>query len=151
MSVTIDAREAAPLSSSQEMYVNKSQNARYGGTASGIPAEISGFWEAYRVGGRLPWKELFQPSVDLCINGFRLAKSLSKVLSTNEAMIKARSSLSELFINKSTGSVYKQNDLIKLTKLGNTLKIIGEQGPSAFYNGVLTGFMISEINENGLH
>ena len=55
-----------------------------------------------------------------------------------------------MFINPSTNKVYEKGDTIKLPKLGNTLKVIAEQGIDAFYNGILTGFIISEINENGI-
>ena len=57
--------------------------------------------------------------------------------------------MSESFIDATTNDVYKYNDLIRLPKLGATLDIIGRQGHEAFYNGVLTGFIVTEINENG--
>ena len=98
----------------------------------------------------MPWRELFQPSVYLCLNGFRLSKSLARVLKNNKETIRKSRSLSELFIDAKTNDVFKYNDLVRLSKLGATLAILGQQGNEAFYNGVLTGFIVTEINENGL-
>jgi gamma-glutamyltranspeptidase len=88
----------------------------------------------------------------MCLNGFRLSKSMARVLKTNRAtlMTNSRNGLGELFVDPKTNDVYKYNDVIRLPKLGATLQLIAQQGHDAFYNGVLTGFIVSEINENGL-
>ena len=90
----------------------------------------------------------------MCLNGFRLSKSMSRVLKSNKATLMTNGNtsrgLSELFIDPKTNDVYKYNDVIRLPKLGATLQILAQQGHDAFYNGVLTGFIVSEINENGL-
>ena len=86
----------------------------------------------------------------MCSNGFQIANSLAKALVVNEKHIQNNQELTNMFINPSTNNVYEKGDTIKLPKLGNTLKVIAEQGIDAFYNGILTGFIISEINENGI-
>ena len=83
------------------------------------------------------------------MNGFRIANSLAKALVVNEKHIQNNQELTNMFINPSTNKVYEKGDTIKLPKLGYTLKVVAEQGIDAFYNGILTGFIISEINENG--
>ena len=111
-------------------------------------------WAAHKLGGRLAWRDLFQPSIDMCLYGFRLSKSMARVLKTNRATLMTNTSrgsgLGELFVDPKTNDVYKYNDVIRLPKLGATLQILAQQGHDAFYNGVLTGFIVSEINENGL-
>lgn len=118
---------------------------------SAIPGEIKGYWEAYKIGGRLPWKDLFQPAIDLCQNGFRISNALSKGLKLKESLIKQNSALANIFVNPRTNSVYKENDTIKMENLGKTLTYISESGPDIFYNGILTGLMVAEINENGFN
>jgi len=80
---------------------------------------------------------------------------MARVLKTNRALLMTNTSrggggLGELFVDPKTNDVYKYNDVIRLPKLGATLQLIAQQGHDAFYNGVLTGFIVSEINENGL-
>lgn len=36
-----------------------------------------GFHEAWKLAGKLPWKQLFQPTIDLCENGFPVSRSLA--------------------------------------------------------------------------
>lgn len=117
---------------------------------SGIPGEIKGYWEAHQIGGILPWKDLFIPSIELCVNGFNVSKVLASALRQKESLILENDGLKSVFINPKTNRVYKENDTIKMINLGKTFKIISEEGVDAFYNGILTGFIVSEINDNGI-
>ncbi|RNA12997.1 gamma-glutamyltranspeptidase 1-like [Brachionus plicatilis] len=150
MNYIIDARESAPLNSYETMFVNNPQKATLGGLASGIPGEIRGYWEAHKIGGNLPWKDLFAPTIELCLNGFNISKVLASALKQKESLILKNDGLRSVFINPKTNQVYKENDTIKMVNLGKTFKILSEEGVDAFYNGILTGFIVSEINENGL-
>ena len=117
---------------------------------SGIPGEIMGYRKAYDLGGKLPWKELFKPSIDLCLNGFKISRALAGGLELRENYVLKNDQLREYFVNPETNRVYKENDTVKMVKLGKTMEILSELGPDAFYKGILTGFIISEMNENGL-
>lgn len=41
-----------------------------GATAAGVPGEVKGFYKAWKKYGKLPWKDLVQPSIDMAKNGF---------------------------------------------------------------------------------
>ena len=57
----------------------------------------------------------------------------------------------EIYFNKSTDSVYKKGDFIKLPKLAETFKLISESNSSdVFYDGKLTDLILTEMNENGI-
>jgi len=116
----------------------------------GLPGEIKGLYEAYKIGGRLPWKDLFQPAIDLCMNGFKISKALEKALISTETYIRNNSVLSDIFVNKITNQLLNSNDIAKMPLLGNTLRIISESNTSdVFYNSNLTKRIVEEINENG--
>ena len=121
-----------------------------GGLSVAIPGEIYGYWEAYKLGGKLPWKELFQPAIEMCTDGFRISHALGKSIIGSELFIRKSLELSKIFVNPITNETYKENDLIKMPKLADTLKIISEENITAFYNGSLVKIMVDEINENGL-
>ncbi len=120
-----------------------------GGLATAIPGEIYGFWEAYKIGGRLPWRTLFQPTINMCRNGFRASKTLAKVIAKSEHLIRANNALANLFINKETNRTYRENEIIRMPNLARTLELISLNNVTAFYNSRLTKHMVNEINQNG--
>lgn len=46
-----------------------------GATAAGVPGEVKGFHEAWKKYGKLPWKDLVQPSIEMAKNGFSFGYS----------------------------------------------------------------------------
>ena len=58
-----------------------------GGLAVGIPGEVSGYYSAWKMFGRLPWSDLFQPAIRICENGFNIENSLSKAIASNKDYI----------------------------------------------------------------
>lgn len=135
------------MSAHEYMFLDKSS--LIGGSAVGIPGEIYGFWEAYKIGGRIPWKELFKPTIDMCRNGFSVSNALAAAIKSAENDIRKNLELTNIFINSSNNETFKPKDRIKMLKLADTLEIISNENVGAFYNGSLTKLMVQEINENG--
>lgn len=48
-----------------------------GGLAIGIPGEIKGLYEAWKIGGKLPWKDLFQPTIKKLREGWNVSEPLA--------------------------------------------------------------------------
>jgi gamma-glutamyltranspeptidase/glutathione hydrolase/leukotriene-C4 hydrolase len=92
---------------------------------------------------------LFEPTIDMCENGFRVSGALSRALESKENLIKQNERLSSYFINPITNRVYKKNDIVKMPHLATTLRIISEKGVDAFYKGELTKSLVQDINESG--
>lgn len=59
---------------------------------------MHGFWTAYKKfgSGKIVWEELFQPSIDLAINGFPVSFSLAAILTEREDQIRLDSALKYL-------------------------------------------------------
>lgn len=167
----IDAREKAPMSAYSTMFVNSTKSSlkgahslKYhrlkgvevsvclnfaGGSATGIPGELYGYYVAHKLGGKLPWKELFEPAITLCTNGYYVSKALDKILKTLESSVKKTPALADLFVNPLTEKPYVLGDRIRRPQLAKTLRFIAENGAESFYNGKLTRIMVEEINKNG--
>lgn len=65
-----------------------------------------GYWEAHKKYGRLPWSELFEPTIKLCETGSRINDYLAAYLVEKEPMIKNESSLAKILINPDTNKVW---------------------------------------------
>lgn len=43
-----------------------------GALAVAVPGELAGYWEAHQRFGKLPWADLFKPSIELCEKGYTM-------------------------------------------------------------------------------
>ncbi|CAF3028540.1 unnamed protein product [Rotaria socialis] len=149
--IAIDAREAAPSSAHQRMFVdgNPPPSSVSGGLSIGIPGEIAGFWKAHKRYGKLPWSALFKPAIDMCNEGFTIKKALAFSILKNKEKLWADKSMRRVFFKGDSKLVYGSGDTIYRPLLGQTLSIVAEKGPSAFYEGELSDAICEEIRSNG--
>ncbi len=66
---------------------------RIGGLAVAVPGEIRGYWDAHQAYGVLPWRDLFQPAIDMCESGSTVQPPLGRVLKQQRDKILAEPSL----------------------------------------------------------
>jgi gamma-glutamyltranspeptidase / glutathione hydrolase / leukotriene-C4 hydrolase len=148
---TLNAREVAPLKAFKDMYTND-VSSREGGLAVAVPTELKGLYELHQKYGKLKWKEVVQPVIDIAEKGYKVTGYLASLFETSRGdKIRETPGYRETFINQKTNEFWKEGDVITNQKLANTFKIIAKEGSDAFYSktGTFTQKIVDEIQSNG--
>jgi len=131
----------------QNMYEKNLKDKSLGVLSMGVPGELAGLHAAWLKYGRLPWKTLFQPAIELAEKGFVVSPALGNFIVTDAEKILDDPGLRKLYAPK--GALLKEGDVCKNAELGLTLEIVAEQGPQAFYNGSIAEKLVKDVKEAG--
>ncbi|HZY24202.1 MAG TPA: gamma-glutamyltransferase, partial [Bacteroidales bacterium] len=120
----IDYREKAPSGSSRDMYLDKSGNVIPGSStdthlSSGVPGTVDGMLKAHSKYGKLPFKELIQPAIDLAEHGFPVTMRQASDLNSNRKTFIERNSIKVAFVKD---SLWREGDTLIQPNLAETLK-----------------------------
>jgi gamma-glutamyltranspeptidase / glutathione hydrolase len=149
----IDFREKAPGKASRDMYLDKtgivkeglSTNTQLG---SGVPGTIDGLLNAHSKYGKLPFKDVIQPAVDLAANGFPLSAEQAKSLNRNRKIFIERNNHKTAFVRD---SLWQAGEILKQPELAETLVRVRDLGRKGFYSGKTAELIISGMNSgNGI-
>ncbi|KAI9442113.1 gamma-glutamyltranspeptidase [Lactarius indigo] len=145
---TVDFRETAPALANSTMYVERPVEAMFGGLSVGVPGEVRGLAEAHKRWGKLPWRRLVQPSVDIAA-GWVVGRELGLRIHwpIYRSLFLYNSDWSHIFAPN--GVRLKEGDTIQRVNLSRTLSHIAEQGPDALYHGEIADAIISKIRAEG--
>ncbi|EMD62047.1 hypothetical protein GGP41_002472 [Bipolaris sorokiniana] len=136
----IDFRETAPAAAFEDMYKNNTVASERGGLASGVPGELRGLQYLHEKYGRLPWKTVIKPAVKVAEKGWRVNEDLVRYMASA-----SNNGKDNFFVNDKEfaidfapkGRLLQLNETITRKRYAKTLSIIAEQGPDAFYKGLL--------------
>ncbi|XP_024422941.1 glutathione hydrolase 5 proenzyme [Desmodus rotundus] len=146
----INAREMVPASHDPGL-LDQCEHTQPLGTGTlwiGVPGELRGYAEAHRRHGRLPWAQLFQPTIELLRRDYRTPPVLSQFL--NNSLLRRfllASSLRQLFFN-GTDPLQPQ-DPFPWPALANTLETVAREGAEVFYTGRLGQTLLEDIAKEG--
>ena len=86
----IDARETAPGAASENMFNSMANASEFGFLGIAIPGDLHGLWTAFKNfgSGKISWADLFQPTIDLCLKGYRISAALGNAIKNAEKFIR---------------------------------------------------------------
>lgn len=150
---TLDFREKAPQGASTNMFLDSAGNviskmSLATHQASGVPGSVDGMIQAHKKYGKLDWKVLVQPAIDLARDGFKLTAKAAASLNHAQADFKRLNPGKNYFIKDTP---YKEGDILVQEDLANTLEHIRDQGRDGFYDGPVADSLVAEMKSgNGL-
>jgi len=149
-----DFRERAPLAATREMYLDASGriNRRLteeGYLAPGVPGTVRGLEMAHKDLGRLPWRNVVMPAVELAERGFVLSESLARSINRELDGAMGRYPESVEAYGKPGGGKWAPGDRIVLKDLGKSLRSIAEEGPDVFYRGWIADRIAEAMRAHG--
>ncbi|XP_004063221.4 glutathione hydrolase 5 proenzyme isoform X11 [Gorilla gorilla gorilla] len=114
----------------------------------GVPGELRGYAEAHRRHGRLPWAQLFQPTIALLRGGHVVAPVLSRFLHNSFLRPSLQAStLRQLFFNGT--EPLRPQDPLPWPALATTLETVATEGVEVFYTGRLGQMLVEDIAKEG--
>uniref|UniRef100_A0A1A7XQA0 Gamma-glutamyltransferase 5 n=1 Tax=Iconisemion striatum TaxID=60296 RepID=A0A1A7XQA0_9TELE len=141
----INSRETVPSQVGSDLL--KSCSVQIGSKWIGVPGEIRGYEKAHKLYGKLPWADLFQPTIQLARGGFPVPPVQGEYLPyiPDEIMTQP---LRKLYSDKN-GNLLKTGETVKFEKLADTLEIIANNGADSFYSGKIAEDLIRDVQEAG--
>jgi len=151
--VAIDFREMAPEQATRDMFLDGEGNpdAKKSLTshlASGTPGTVAGFSLALEKYGTLPLNKVIQPAIKLAQDGFIVNSALADDLKTYGSEVLPHHANSKAIFWKD-GEPLKQGEKLVQTNLANSLTLIAQNGPDAFYKGAIAEQIADEMHQNG--
>ncbi|GAW11728.1 hypothetical protein ANO14919_010780 [Xylariales sp. No.14919] len=146
----IDFRETAPAAAFEDMYNNNTDASLYGGLASGVPGELRGLEHLHKKYGSLPWKQLVLPAVKVARYGFKVTEDLVHYMDSvtpNGNFLTEDPTWAIDFAPN--GYRVKLGETITRKRYADTLEVIANEGPDAFYTGAIAQATISALTKSG--
>ncbi len=139
----IEYRETAPAAATRNMFVQ--QKSDYTCSVVGVPGTLRGLELAHKKFGRLPWKDLVAPAIDLAEKGFALDQRTARSLNLIIALSKDFPEFVRVYGKDRGKTRWSAGDRLMLPDLAKTLKLIAEHGADAFYSGPIADQIVAEM------
>lgn len=149
----IDFREMAPAKASRDMFLDANGNpdgkkSLVTHLASGTPGTVAGFSLALEKYGTMSLNKVIQPAIVLAQEGFIVNDALANALNIQGSKVLLKHENSKAIFWK-YGKRLEKGDRLVQSNLANSLKLIAENGPDAFYLGSIADQIAGEMQKNG--
>ena len=146
----LDGRETAPAGATPDQFLQADGNpmpflaARVGGRSVGTPGTPRLLETAYARHGRLPWKKLFEPAIEVAEQGFPVTPRFHKLVSEDHGL--ADEPAARAYFFDAGGAPKPVGTIIRNPAFAATLRAIAEHGVDAFYTGEIARDMVDSVH-----
>src|SRR5690625_1562878 len=149
--IFINFREKASLNATKDMYLDDDGEVVPGASTNtylgvGVPGTVMGLEHARENYGTMSREELLAPAIALARDGFILVQG-DDVLTAPLEAFRAEENVAAIFLNE--GERWQIGDTLVQSQLADTLQLISDEGPDAFYRGSIAEAVVAASDENG--
>lgn len=150
--VTLDHRERAPFTATQDMFLDAAgrldaQLSLESHLASGTPGSVDGLLVLHERFGKLSRARVLAPAVNLARNGFVLSETLARRI--QELLPELRHRPASLQKFSAGGKAYNAGETWRQPDLAKTLQAISDEGRAGFYSGWVANAITAEMAQQG--
>lgn len=157
--ITIDGNVAVPGRDLPDgaMPVVETVKLEYGGgvetlvgaSSVAVPGTLAALHEASNRYGKLPWREVLQPSIRSARDGFPFASACHYYLGFAGDVIFGRSTDGHGALHDVDGQLYDAGSTIVIPHLADSLSAIADEGPRLFYAGEIGRRIADHVQSQG--
>lgn len=117
---------------------------RQSGRSVGTPGAVRMLELAYKDHGRLAWKDLFAPAVQLATNGFAVSVRMANAIASTKQLLMTDPEAAAYFLD-TEGSPKQRGTVIKNPAYAATLTALSVNGAHALYTGAIAENIVKKI------
>lgn len=146
---SVDYREKAPAGANKNMYLDENNDVVPGLStdshlAVGVPGTVSGVLTTHSKYGKLDFKEIIQPSVDLAVKGFPVTEKQAGRLNYYKNTFLRVNDHPIAFVKEED---WMAGDTLRQPMLANTLELIRDHGVEGFYSGETAKKIVNQMEK----
>jgi gamma-glutamyltranspeptidase/glutathione hydrolase len=121
---------------------------RIGGASCAVPGATAGLEAIHRAHGRLPWREVVAPAIEIAREGVELSRPQAHLHAILDLILRHAAEGRRVY-SRPDGSRLQPGDVLRLPDLADTLELIAAEGAEAIYAGELAAAIASTVEAAG--
>ncbi|CAM4220256.1 gamma-glutamyltransferase [Bordetella tumbae] len=144
-----DSRETAPAAARPDRFLRDGKplpfaQAVNNGRSVGTPGLLRGLELAHRQQGKLPWRSLFQPAIELATQGFAVSPRLHAQIVQSRDALAAQPAAARYFLD-AEGKPWPVGHVLKNPDYAAVLSRVADKGPDTFYHGDIARDIVAAV------
>jgi len=141
----LDFRETAPKAIRNDTFTGPGLYQTFTGhTTVGVPGVVAGMNAALRRYGTISLSKAIAPAEKLASSGVTVLQSLSDSITANKNRINMFPATAAQYLH-ADGTPYQAGETLRQPDMARSLQRIMDDGPSAFYNGVIAAQIVKDM------
>ena len=121
---------------------------RIGEASCAVPGTTRGLESVHNSYGRLPWRELLQPAIELALGGVEITREQAHLHAILDLILRHAGEGRRLY-SRPDGTRLVPGDTLRLPDLAQTLEQIAAGGASVLYRGELADAIVETVGSGG--